>query len=269
MFRGGKFFRNIHRSVSSDSSVDVSESNGVRSMHLGNSTVQSSMRLSDPFALELTYTRGMMMFLLFTPDARQILMLGLGGGSVPKYIHRYLPQVEMMRVLEINPRVIQIARSHFELPDNDDRLEVIEGDGVQYIREHPEAAQVLMMDAYDSDGLPAELCSQDFFDHCAQALTPDGMLAVNLWGSDRNFEMYLARIEQSFDGRVLMLPTGRPGNILVFGFRRMPDELRWNELRARARKLEQSHKIEFLEFLEKIRDCNPGAGHRLTLGGKA
>ncbi len=264
MFRGGRFLKNIHRSVSNDSSVDVSESNGVRSMHLGNSTVQSSMRLSDPYALELTYTRGMMMFLLFAPDVRQALMLGLGGGSIPKYIHRYLPQVEMMRVLEINPRVIQIARSHFELPDNDNRLEVIEGDGVQYIREHPESTQLLIMDAYDSDGLPAELCSQDFFDRCAHALTSDGILAVNLWGSDRNFEMYLARIEQSFDGRVLILPTGRPGNIVVFAFRRVPAELRWAELRERAKKLEQTHKIEFLEFLEKIRDCNRGTAHRLT-----
>ena len=196
MFRGGRFFKNIHRSVSSDSSVDVSESNGVRSMHLGNSTVQSSMRLSDPYALELAYTRGMMMFLLFSPDVKQVLMLGLGGASIPKYIHRYLPQVDMMRVLEINPRVIQVARSHFELPDNDDRLEVIEGDGVQYIREHADSTQLLIMDAYDSDGLPAELCSQDFFDHCARVLTMDGILAVNLWGSDRNFEMYLQRIEQ-------------------------------------------------------------------------
>lgn len=265
MFRGGRFLRNIHRSVSDDSSVDVSESNGVRSLHLGNSTVQSSMRINDPYALELAYTRGMMMFLLFAPNVRHLLMIGLGGGSVPKYIHRYLAQVEMMRVIEINPRVIQIARSHFEVPDNDSRLEILEGDGAQYIREHAEAVQVLMMDAYDTNGLPAELCSQDFFDHCARALTNDGILIVNLWGSDRNFEMYLQRIEQAFDGRVLILPTGRPGNILVFAFARAPAELRWAELRERARKLEQTHKIEFLEFLEKIRDCNPGTPHRLTL----
>lgn len=269
MFRGGRFFKSIHRSVDNDNSVDVSESNGIRSMHLGNSTVQSSMRLSDPYALELAYTRGMMMFLLFAPDVKRILMLGLGGGSIPKYIHRHLPQVDMMRVLEINPRVIQVARSHFELPDNDSRLEVIEGDGVQYIREHADSTQLLIMDAYDSAGLPSELCSQDFFDHCAHALTPDGILAVNLWGSDRNFEMYLQRIEQSFDHRVLILPTGRPGNIVVFAFRRMPDELRWVELRARAKKLEQIHKVEFLEFLEKMRDNNPGTAHRLTLESRA
>jgi len=270
MLRAGqRFLRSIHRSVSSDDSVDVSESDGLRSLHLGNSTVQSSMRMSDPCALELTYTRGMMSFLLFAPHVRNIVMIGLGGGSVPKYIHEYLPTIESIRVLEINPRVIQIARSHFAVPENDTRLQIVEGDGAQYVREHPDSAQILMIDAFDSNGIPADLCSQAFFDYCAQTLTADGLLVINLWGSDRNFDVYLQRIEQAFDHRVLILPTGRPGNIVVLAFRRIPAELRWPELRERARKLEQIHKIEFLQFIEKIRDCNPGTAHRLTLEGSA
>jgi hypothetical protein len=82
-FSASRFLRNIHRSVSADNSVDVSESEGVRSLHLGSSTVQSSMRLSTPYDLELTYTRGIMMFLLFAPDVRKVLAIGLGGGSIP------------------------------------------------------------------------------------------------------------------------------------------------------------------------------------------
>ena len=268
MLRAGqRFLRNIHRSVSSDDSVDVSESNGVRSLHLGNSTVQSSMRLIDPNALELAYTRGMMMFLLFAPHVRNVLMIGLGGGSIPKYIHQYVPLIDKVKVLEINPKVIQIARSHFEVPDNDERLDILGGDGAQYVKEHPNTVQALMIDAFDSNGIPPDLCSQEFFDYCAQALTPDGLLTINLWGSDRNFDVYLQRIERAFDRRVLILPTGRPGNIVVLAFRRMPTELRWAELRERARKLEQTHRIEFLQFLEKIRECNPGTAHRLTLEG--
>jgi len=270
MLRAGqRFLRSIHRSVSTDDSVDVSESDGVRSLHLGNSTVQSSMRISDPCALELTYTRGMMVFLLFVPNVRNVVMIGLGGGSVPKYIHAHLSAIESIRVWEINPRVIQIARSHFAVPQDDARLQIIEGDGAQYVREHPDTAQVLMIDAFDSNGIPPDLCSQEFFDYCAQALTTDGVLVINLWGSDRNFDVYLQRTEQAFGGRVLILPTGRPGNIVVLAFQRTPPELRWSVLRERAKKLEQSHKIEFLQFLEKIRDCNPCTAHRLTLEGNS
>lgn len=259
--------RKIHRSVSTESSVDVSESDGVRSLHLGTDTVQSAMRINAPYALELAYSRGMMCILLFSNTVKDVLAIGLGGGSVPKYIHQYLPGI-VTRVIEINPQIIRIARSHFQVPENDERLEVIEGDGVLYLTEHLNSAQVLMIDAFDSNGIPAEMCTQTFFDSCAAVLKSDGMMAINLWGSDRNFDVYLQRIEQSFNQRVLILPTGRPGNIVVFGFKRAPSDLRWATLRERAKALELTHKIEFLEFVEKLREHNPNTNNRLLLGSE-
>jgi len=268
MFRlgSGTFARGIHRSFANDSSVDVSESDGVRSLHLGTDTIQSSMRLSAPYALELAYTRGMMAFLLFSSQVKNVLAIGLGGGSVPKYIHQHLPGMQI-KVVEINPQIIRIARSHFAVPEDDERLQVIEGDGVEYLGENSNSSQVLMIDAFDSNGIPADMCTREFFDSCAAALTSDGMLVMNIWGSDRNFDVYLQRIEQSFNQRVLMLPTGRPGNIVVIGFRRAPADLRWTTLRERAKALESNHKIEFLQFVEKLRDNNAGTNNRLLLEG--
>ena len=265
MFRiGTKIARSIHRNFGNESSVDVSESDGIRALHLGNDTVQSAMRVRAPFELELAYTRGMMAFLLFAEKAESVLAIGLGGGSVPKYIHHHLPHIKT-RVLEINPRVIQIARSHFYLPDNDEHLEVIEGDGVEYLKQHLNDAQVLMIDAFDSFGIPDGMNTQAFFDSCFEALTLDGMLLINLWGSDKNFDIYLQRIEQSFAQRVLILPTGRPGNIVVMAFKRMPGDLRWASLRERAKALEAEHKIEFLQFVEKLREHNNSTNNRLLL----
>ncbi|HQR50638.1 MAG TPA: polyamine aminopropyltransferase, partial [Methylophilaceae bacterium] len=233
-----KLGRNIHRNVSAGDSVDVSEADGVRSLHLGSPTVQSSMRLSAPHDLELAYTRGIMTFLLFAPEVRKVLAIGLGGGSIPRFIHYYLPRLHTT-VVDINPQVIAVARSHFLLPPDDERLHVIEGDGAQYLKEHPGRAELLIIDAFDSRGVPADLCSQDFFDSCAEAVTADGLMAINLWGSDRNYDVYLQRIERSFSHRVLVLPTGRPGNVVVFGFRRIPADLRWANLRERARLLQE------------------------------
>lgn len=265
MFRmGNKLARSIHRNFGAEISVDVSEVDGVRNLHLGNDTVQSAMRIKTPHTLELAYTRGMMAYLLFTDKVTKVLAVGLGGGSVPKYLHHHLPAVSTT-VIEINPQVIRIARSHFALPDDDERLTVIEGDGVAHVQEHPNSTQVLMIDAFDSFGIPDAMCSQAFFDSCADALTSDGIFAINLWGSDKNFDVYLQRIEQSFGQRVLMLPTGRPGNIVVFGFKRTPADLRITSLRERAKRLEQDHKIEFLEFVEKLREHNQSTSNRLLL----
>lgn len=265
MFRMAKhLMRGLTNSSVADESVDVSETDGVRSLHLGSVTIQSAMRIRDPFALELTYTRGMMCFLLFNPNIKHVLAIGLGGGSLAKYIHAYCPEI-VSKVIELNSKIIQVARSQFYVPENDERLEVVEGDGLLYLAENSDVADVLIIDAFDSNGIPPDFCSQDFFDQCANTLKSNGILAINLWGSDKKFDVYLQRIEQSFDGMVLTLPTGKPGNIAVFGFKREPADLRLASLRERAKALEQTHKIEFLQFIEKLAEHNPSSSNRLFM----
>ena len=246
--------RKIHKSVQDNSIVEVTEINGVRSLHLGSVTIQSSMKVSAPFALELAYTRGMMGFLLFSNAVKTVLTIGLGGGSVPKYIWQNCPDISQT-IIEINPQIINIARSHFAVPNNDARLNVMDGDGLVYLAQNQQIADCLMIDAFDAHGIPADFCSQDFFDVCALSLTKNGIFAINLWGSDKNFDVYLQRIERSFNNQTLMLPTGKPGNIVVFGFKRSPD-LKIANLRERAKVLEAHHKIEFVSFIDKLCEHN-------------
>ena len=257
------FGRKIHRSVAAEN-VEVGEVDGVRSLFIGSSTIQSSMRVKAPYDLELAYSKGMMLFLLFAPHVRDVVIMGLGGGSIPKYIHHYHPHLTT-RVVELNPQVISIARSHFCLPEDDERLRVIEGDGVQYIHDHPETTDLLMLDMFDGQGVPLNMYSQDFFDACRGALTHHGVLMINLWGSDKNFDVYLHRIESIFDNRVLVVPTGRPGNIVVMAFKRIPGELRWEQIRQQAKALDAELKLDFMGLLERLRDHNNHTPSRILM----
>lgn len=257
------FGKKIHRSVASES-VEVGEVDGVRSLFIGSSTIQSSMRVKAPYDLELSYSKGMMLFLLFAPHVRDVVIMGLGGGSIPKYIHHYHPHLTT-RVVELNPQVISIARSHFFLPDDDNRLAVIEGDGVQFIHDHPETTDVLMLDMFDGKGVPLNMYSQDFFDACRNALTQTGVLIINLWGSDKNFDVYLHRIEQIFSNRVLVIPTGRPGNIVVMAFKRVPTELRWEQVRQKAKEIDAEFNLDFMGLLDRLKDNNQHTPSRITM----
>ena len=69
-----------------NSAVAVSDARGVRTLHVGGEAIQSAMRIDDPFALALDYTRCMMAFLLLHPEPREALMIGLGGGSDRKSV---------------------------------------------------------------------------------------------------------------------------------------------------------------------------------------
>lgn len=244
--------------------VDVSEVDGVRALCLGNTVIQSAMRVAEPYQLEIVYTRGMMCFLLFTKTAKNVLAIGLGGGSLPKYIHHFLPHMKTVAV-ELNPAVVQAARAQFFLPDDDDRLTVLEQDGANYVCENPDSADVLLLDAYDGKGLAQELSSQAFLDRCHRALTENGILVVNLWSSDKSFETYLERVQASFDGRVLVMPTGRPGNIILFAFKGYAGDLRWAALKARAETLSATHRIEFFKFLDNLREYNLHNPTRLVI----
>src|SRR3970040_2062189 len=95
--------------------IAVSDARGVRSLHVGGEAIQSSMKIGDPYALALDYTRCMMAFLLFHPEPARALMLALGGGSLAKFFYKHLRRTRV-RVVELDPRIVAAARQHFALP---------------------------------------------------------------------------------------------------------------------------------------------------------
>lgn len=192
----------------------VYESLSSKALHFSICEIQSRMRIQDPHALDLEYTRTMMGFLLFKPDPGNIAMIGLGGGSLAKFCHRYLPRTRI-QVVEINPHVIAL-RDEFHVPPNDERFTVVQGDGAQFVRLRSTRPDILMVDGFDSQGLPSRLCSQRFYDDCADMLQPDGIMVVNLHYGHASYERHLERIRSSFNDTVLVIDDGEMSNSIVF-----------------------------------------------------
>lgn len=192
----------------------VHESLTTKALHFSISEIQSRMDVRDPYALDLEYTRAMMGFLLFVPQPREITMIGLGGGSLAKFCHRYLPR-SSIHVVEINPHVIDL-RAEFHVPPDSERFRVVRGDGAEFVRWRSTRPDVLMVDGFDSNGLPARLCSQRFYDDCHAMLQPDGMLVANLHYGHRDHGRHVDRIRRSFDGAVLVVDDGDLSNSVVF-----------------------------------------------------
>lgn len=173
-------------------------------LHFSIHEVQSFMRSDAPDALALAYTRLMMGFLLWQPQPAHIGMIGLGGGSLVKFCHRHLP-ASRIEVVEINPHVLAL-RDEFEIPPDDARLAIVEGDGARWVREVGQAGEafdVLVVDGYDYDGLPSALATQRFYDDCCAALAPQGLLVANLFRGHPQHAIHLDRLRRSFDDAVL------------------------------------------------------------------
>ncbi len=95
-------------------SIDISEEAGVRYLHFSQDWIQGAMRIQRPNALELAYTREMMAGLLLrdAPWPRNALLIGLGAGSLAKFIYHKLAETRI-DVVEIDSQVEIIARLHF------------------------------------------------------------------------------------------------------------------------------------------------------------
>jgi spermidine synthase len=245
----------VRKPADDEETAYVSERHGVRTLHIGSDTVQSAMRLARPNDLELSYTRSMMAFLLFVPAPRRALLIGLGGGSVAKFMFHKLPSVHI-KAIEVSSHVVAIARNYFHVPADNPRLEVVIADGAEYIVREDAAADAVIVDGYDADAHAEELASKAFYAACRERLNPGGMFVVNLWGGDRMFATLLKRIEAAFPHGTLCLPAERPGNVIVFGFKDDPGSFEWKKILLRAERLEDDLGIEFPRFAAAFRKMN-------------
>ncbi|HLS86573.1 MAG TPA: fused MFS/spermidine synthase [Burkholderiales bacterium] len=242
--------------------IAVSDSRGVRMLHVGGEAIQSAMRLDDPFALALDYTRCMMSFLLFVPQPRDALMIGLGGGSLAKFFHRRLRQTRV-RAVELDARIVQVARAQFALPANDARLRVEVGDGREALS--PECCDVLLLDAFDDERHVQALATQAFYDAAFLALREPGAMVVNFMDDDPKFDQSLERLERAFGGAVLAMKALYDPNVVAIALRGGPPRLPWRTLHERARVLQERLGLPFPKYVSRLRGLNQGTAAELII----
>jgi spermidine synthase len=182
------------------------------SLHFNVFGVQSKMDTRMPDRLVLGYTRTMMGFLLFHPSPEHIGVIGLGGGSIPKYCYRQLPQTNVS-VAEISSEVIAL-RDEFQIPRDDERFTIYCDDGADFVRHRPAMFDVLIVDGFDSSGQPPQLCSEAFYDDCYNSLTPEGILVVNVYEGRES--ILISRVSRSFQNRVITVGGEDSDNAIVF-----------------------------------------------------
>lgn len=240
--------------------LEVVENKGIRSLHFGSTAKQSSIDLGDPETLQLPYARAMVSWLLFKDKVDKALVVGLGGGSLTRYMLYHFPDCRI-RAIEYRDSVVKIARSHFGLP-LDARLKVIVGDGGEYVRQQAQVSEgeydVIFLDAFDVDGLAQSIASIAFFDACKALLKPEGIMVVNLWGTETNvYRTCLDWLQDIFADKVLILPVRHRGNIILLAFNQKAGRYDLIDLQHKAKLLEERYRIEFPVFLKDLNKHNP------------
>ena len=247
--------------------VTVSESRGVRYLHLGTPWIQGAMRIDSPLEIELEYVRRMMAWMLFRePSAvagAHLVQLGLGAGTIARFCSRRMK----MRVtaVELNERVIDACRQWFRLPASSASFAVVTADAAAWVADpaHCGTADVLAVDLYDHEAASPVLDSAEFYRRCFDVVAPGGAMTVNLFGRDASFDRSTRRIAAAFgaDAVWTVQPT-KEGNTVVLAMKQVTFAA-LDELARRAENIETRWQLPARKWLRMLRPAvGPAARDR-------
>ncbi len=239
----------------------VSEADAVRYLHLGTPWVQGAMRIRKPLGLELEYIQRMMVWMLLKPEAQwregHAVQLGLGAAAITRFTFGAMHM--RTTAIELNPSVILICRWCFKLPEDSDRLKVLEMDAEDYVCDAANANTVdaLCVDLYDQDAASPMLDTQSFYSNCFALLREGGVMTVNLFGRDASFERSAKRVANAFGfthelQNVFSMQPTKEGNTTLVAMKgtRLPER---DVLMARADNIKALYKLPAPKWVKMIR----------------
>ncbi len=252
----------IHRCKDEDGVIEVIDDALTRNLYFGSRAKQSSMLLCNHQILVLNYTQAMTAALLFHPKPRNILLIGLGGGSLARFFHHHYPLCQITAV-ENRAAVIEVAQRFFFLPD--DRMQLHAQCARSYLAQEPdEKFDLIFLDIFTATGMDSDLDEPSFFQRCRERLTTQGILSANLWATRPSLcKQYLKTLKRSFESQTLELPAPNCGNLIAFAFNQASKSSPLKDLNFQAELLQQQTGIDYPDFVRRMGQRNRFSLRRL------
>ena len=247
----------LHRLGDGEKAIEIHDDGEWRWLTLGRGAIQTKVDLDEPLALPLPYTVGMVAPLLLRDEYAHIAMLGLGGGALLRFYHTFLPDCRFT-VIERSRVIVNVARTYFDAPVDDPRVEVVVADAANAVRTIEPRFDLVLVDIFDACGLPNWVLQPAFCNRCRELLVPGGLASLNLWVDGRaGLLEQLDPLHQAFTGRCLTFNPAASSNLVALGF---GPTLAWptnTELERRAVHLTALAGIDGLDLLQRVRAAGP------------
>lgn len=224
--------------------VVVEDDRGLRTLQFERyGARQSVVKVGDPDHIELPYAKTMFAGLALMPDPQRILIVGLGGGTIPVFLHKHYPKATI-DVVDIDPVVVAVAREYFDFRE-DAKLRAHVADGRKFIEECRKPYDVIFLDAFSADSIPYTLATQEFLKAVRRAASPRGVVLSNIWDRFSNplYDEMLRTYRSVFD-EVCVMEVRASGNRIVVALPR-DERIDPKELARRAGRLSREKGFRF------------------------
>jgi spermidine synthase len=243
----------IHQEQSLYSTILVDQQGPMRCLQFSvrrDQRNQTCLNQRHPQDMVFLYARMMMASLLLNPQPQRILVLGLGGGTLPLALDETLPQAQI-DVVEIDPAVVRVAREYFAFAPSE-RVDVFAQDGRVFVKRAAHNGQqydLIMLDAFNGEYIPEHLMTREFLEEVKTLLSDDGVLAANTFSISNLYDHESVTYTAVF-GSYFNLRSDDNGNrVVLTGSGPLPDA---DTLEQRARALQDQlapYGIDFDELL--------------------
>ncbi len=238
-FSAPTFARDIHQEKSLYRNIVVRESFSRRCLVFAvkrGDRNQTCMDLRNPRKLVFPYVRMSLGGLLLVPEPRRILMLGLGGGSIPMTLSALYPEARI-DVVEIDEAVVRVAKQFFQYRETDN-MKVTVADARVFVKRailRDQQYDFVILDAFTGDYIPEHLMTVEFLAEIKEILDDDGVLVANTFSTsalyDHESETYKAAFGTFFN--FTMPITGN--RVVIASENGLPDD---KTIKARAAELQ-------------------------------
>lgn len=204
---------------------------------------QSIVKLGDPDYLGFAYTRKAFVGLALSEERRRILVVGLGGGTMPMFLRKYYPEATIDAV-DIDPDVVAVAKEFFGFRE-DEKMRAHVADGRKFIEDASQPYDLIFLDAFGTRNVPAPLTTVEFLRAVRRAVKPGGVIVGNVWGRPANplYDSMVRTYQEVFDELFIVDVGGTSNRILLALPRKQP--LQRMQLVQMARKTGQDKGLPF------------------------
>lgn len=254
--------RIVHKQYWHGHAIEVRDNGDHRSLYLGPGHLQSRISLSHPEDLLLSYTQHMLAALLLVPKPNDILIVGIGAGSLIHFFSHHFHECRI-DAIDYSSHIIRLARGFFRLPEND-RIVVYCQDGLRFLKEQTEKRyDLILVDAFDHKGMASSIYSEAFISRCSARLKNAGVVSCNLWSSNSLLYQKIKTILADHFAGCLYLPVANRGNTIALATK---EAIPWSRILLKNKELahlSQRYGIDFKHLVGTAKANNLSLSQRL------
>lgn len=220
LFSSSLMAKTIHKERSIYRNVVITENKNIRCMKFETrrkkTSNQACINLDNKTELVFEYAHSVLTGLAYNPDPKRILIIGLGGGSLPNAFKDLVPNAEVVSI-EIDPAVAKLARQYFDYVETD-KIKTKIMDGRVYIKralKKQESFDWIILDAFNGDYIPEHLLTMEFLSEVKGLLSSGGLLSANTFNTSKLYDYESVTYQKVFTNLEIIKSPSK-GNRVIF-----------------------------------------------------